>query len=439
MLDEQSWALFERLIAWLDQFKRCFGHRAQHVSLRQYVQGLLGDSPRKTMQGMLARVTEPTSYQAFQHFITHAPWDAGRVWRRVLAALPERAGVVVLDDTDFLKQGRHSVGVARQYSGTRRALANCQVAVTATLWTGVRAWLLGAALYLPTEWLTPARRAEARIPAARRFQEKWRLALTLLRRARAAGIQIRAVVADAGYGDVGAFRTALARLRLAYVMGVSSDVTVFRGTPHVVRTPRRRVGRPRKRLRLAATARPIAVATLVARLPARTWQRVTWRNGWNRPRRAEFVAVRVTPVVDWHRCVPLTEVWLLAERACGALTPDRYSFSNLPPHTRVAQLARLAHQRWAIEQQYREFKTNLGLDHFEGRSDAGWQHHVVLSAVAHAFLQTERMRPRGGRVLTFPQVHAIVQEIFTGLLFSARPRYLTWINRARERYLPLRI
>src|SRR5215217_5522480 len=121
---------------------------------------------------MLARVTEPVTYQAFQHFITHAVWDADRIWRRLLEVLPERRGVLIIDGTSFPKQGTHSVGVARQYCGSLGKIANCQVAVTAALWTGARAWLIGALLYLPEEWLTPSARDQARIPTAVRFQEK---------------------------------------------------------------------------------------------------------------------------------------------------------------------------------------------------------------------------------------------------------------------------
>ena len=115
MLDQRAWALLRRLTRWLEQFKDCFGHRAQRVSLRQYVDGLIGDSARKSMQAMLARVTEPTSYQAFQHFITDAPWDADTMWRRLREVLPVRRGILVFDETSFPKQGPHSVGVARQY------------------------------------------------------------------------------------------------------------------------------------------------------------------------------------------------------------------------------------------------------------------------------------------------------------------------------------
>src|SRR5262249_22089503 len=188
----------------------------------------------------------------FQHFITHAAWDADRVWRRLLEVLPERRGVLIIDGTSFPKQGTHSVGVARQYCGALGKIANCQVAVTAALWTvvravvtGVRSWVTGALLYLPKPWLTDAdRRAVAQIPAGASFQEKWRQALTLIRRARAAGLQITAVLADAEFGDVTAFRRALPRWRLPYAVGISRHLTVVPGTPAVHVPPGRRGGRP---------------------------------------------------------------------------------------------------------------------------------------------------------------------------------------------------
>jgi SRSO17 transposase len=439
VLDRRAWALLSRLTDWLEPFKTCFSHRAQPVSLRKYIEGLLGDSARKSMQAMLARVTAPASYQAFQHFITNAPWDQAAVWRRLCAVLPDRRGVLILDDTAFLKQGSHSVGVAKQYAGLLKQVANCQVAVTAALWTGVRGWLVGAELYLPEAWLTAERRGEARIPATVPFREKWRLALTLVRRVRAAGIQIEAVLADGGYGSTAGLRTALDRMGLPYVMGTASDVTVFAGTPRLqLPRPTGRPGRPCRHPQLLRTTRRWSAAALVQEQPRAAWRRVVWRNGSQRAWGAEFLAVRVTPVVDWRRARTLREIWLLAERASGAATPHRYYFSNLPASASVRQLARLVHQRWAIEQQYSDLKTELGFDHFEGRSYPGWQHHVVLSAVAYAFLQNERRRPRKGPVLTFPQVHAIVQEIFTGLLFITRDRYWTWLQHGRQ-LLPLRI
>ena len=414
---------------WLEPFQRCFGHRAQRLALRTYVQGVFSDSDRKSMQAMLARVTEPVSYQAFQHFITHAPWDADRIWRRLLEILPERRGVLIIDGTSFPKQGPHSVGVARQYCGALGKIANCQVAVTAALWTGTRAWLLGALLYLPQSWSEDAhRRAATRIPSTVSFQEKWRQALTLIRRARAAGLHLTAVVADAEFGDITAFRRRLHQWRLPYALGVSRQLTVFRGTPAVHIPPSSRTGRPRSQLMLVHDTRPITVRAVALALPARAWRRVTWRNGTNRPWAARFAAVRVTPANEWRNRRLAPEVWLLCEQDLGLTPRIKYFFVHLPATASLKQLVRLAHQRWAIEQQYQELKTELGLDHFEGRSYPGWHRHVVLTAVAYAFLQRERIRPDADPALTLPAVRAIVTETFTALLFAQKPSYLKRIQ-----------
>jgi SRSO17 transposase len=414
---------------WLEPFQRCFGHRAQRLALRSYVQGVFSDSDRKSMQAMLARVTEPVSYQAFQHFITHAPWDADRIWRRLLEILPERRGVLIIDGTSFPKQGRHSVGVARQYCGALGKVANCQVAVTAALWTGTRAWLLGALLYLPQSWSEDAnRRTAARIPSTVSFQEKWRQALTLIRRARAARLHLTAVVADAEFGDITAFRRLLHQWRLPYALGVSRHLTVFRGTPAVHIPPSSRTGRPRSQLVLVNDTRPLTVRAMALALPPRAWRRVTWRNGTNRPWAARFAAVRVTPANEWRNRRLAPEVWLLCEQDLGLTPRIKYFFVHLPATASLKQLVRLAHQRWAIEQQYQELKTELGLDHFEGRSYPGWHRHVVLTAVAYAFLQRERMRPDADPALTLPAVRAIVTETFTALLFAQKPSYLKRIQ-----------
>jgi len=433
VIDRTATARVQRLIRWLEPFQRCFGHRAQRLALRTYVHGVFSDSDRKSMQAMLARVTQPVTYQAFQHFITHATWDADRIWRRLLAELPERRGVLIIDGTSVPKQGTHSVGVARQYCGALGKIANCQVATTAALWTGARAWLIGALLYLPKEWLGDHdRRAVAQIPAGTAFQEKWRQALTLIRRARATGLQITAVLADAEFGDVTAFRRALHRWRLPYAVGVSRHLTVFPGTPAVHVPPSGRLGRPRSQLVLVHDTRPIAVRALALALPPRAWRRVTWRNGTNRPWAARFAAVRVTPAHDWRDRRLAPEVWLLCEQDLGATPRTKYFFVALPATASVKQLVRLAHQRWAIEQQYQELKTELGFDHFEGRSYPGWQHHVALSAVAYAFLQKERMRHSVDPPLTFPGIRAIVQEIFTALLFAQQSDYFKRIQELQQ-------
>jgi SRSO17 transposase len=429
--DRDAVLQLRRLMRWLEAFQACFGHHAQRLAVRRYVQGLLSDSARKSMEAMLARVTDPGSYQAFQHFITDAPWAADAVWRQLRAILPERAGWLIFDGTSFPKQGTHSVGVARQYCGTLGKIANCQVAVTAALWTGVRAYLLGAALYLPEAWVTASSRARARIPAAIRFQEKWRQALTLLRQIRASGFTVTGVLADAEFGDNHVFRAMLHRVRLPYAVGISSQLTVFRGAPSVVWPRPTGRGRPRRRPELAVGVEAHRVDAIAASTPADAWRAVSWRNRREGRRwTVECLAVRVTPAHDWRHRRVAPELWLLCERDRGDTPRTKYYFVALPATATLRQVVRFAHQRWAVEQQYQELKTELGLDHFEGRTFPGWHHHLVLTAIAYNFLQAERRRRR--TALTFPVVRGIVQEIFTAYLFAQRPQYLKRIEALRS-------
>jgi SRSO17 transposase len=415
-------AWIDRLLTWLEPFESSFGHVAQRGAFRRYLLGLLSDSPRKSMRAMLTRVSDPGSYQAFQHFLTHAPWDADRLWRQLRGQIPARAGVLILDGTGFPKQGTRSVGVARQYSGTLGKIGNCQVAVTAALWTGAQAWFLGAKLYLADAWLTPAQRARAQIGPTVHFQEKWRLALTLLRQVRAARLQVTAVLADAEFGDNSRLRDYLHRARLPYAVGVSSTITVFPGAP-TLRAPQPiRRGRPRVRPTLPPGVTPIAVQALAASWPPRQWRRIQWRNApGQRTWTGRFAAARVTPAHAWRQRRLPPDVWLLAERDTGARV--KYYVIDLPRTASSRALVRLAHQRWAIEQQYQELKDELGLDHFEGRSLPGWNRHVVLTALAYAFLQIERQRP-ASRSLTLPHVRALIREVLTAHFFVTRPRYL---------------
>ena len=432
MLPRNAPAWLDRLSTWLEPFEDCFGHVAQRGAFKRYLLGLLSDSRRKSMSAMLARISAPGSYEAFQHFISNAPWGTEQVWRRLRATIPDREGVLILDGTSFPKQGMYSVGVARQYCGTLGKIANCQVAVTVALWTGARAWMLGASLYLPEAWLTPEARQRARIPATVLFQEKWRLALTLLRQVRTTGITVTAVLGDAEFGDNATLRRTLHRAKLPYALGVSSTLTVFPGTPGLT-TPEPLVGkgRPRTRRRLAAGVQSVAVSMLAAEQPAKAWRLITWRNGTNRPWRARFIAQRVTPAHDWRERRVAPEVWLLCERDLGRTPRTKYYLIDLPATTSWKALVQLAHQRWAIEQQYQELKDELGLDHFEGRSLPGWQRHVVLTALAYAWLQAERRR-RGARLPTLPIARAVITEILTAHFFVTHPHYLDTMLKLKE-------
>jgi SRSO17 transposase len=428
----ESPAWLSRLTTWLEHFEPVFAPRAQRGGLHRYVEGVLCDSRRKSMAAMWARLRDPGTYQGLQYFITEAEWDAAALWRELRAQIPARSGVLVLDATGFPKQGTASVGVQRQYSGTLGKIGNCQVAVTAALWTGVQAWLVGAQLYLPDGWTTPDQRDRARIPPRVRFQEKWRQALTLLQQVRASQIDVTAVAADAEFGDCTTFRRALHRRGLPYALGLSSTIKVFRGAPRLV-APVPQTGRGGRRTRptLAPGVTAVTVRALAAAAPARAWRTVAWRNGTHHPWKARFWACRVTPAHDWRQRRVAPEVWLLCQRDLGETPETKYYLVNLPITASLAALVRLTHQRWAIEQQYAELKSELGLDDFVGRSYPGWNRHVALTALAYAFLQCERQR-HGVSRLTFPKARAVMTDILTAYYFVTHQRKLKMLLKLAE-------
>jgi SRSO17 transposase len=224
-------------------------------------------------------------------------------------------------------------------------------------------------MYLPEEWLTPRQRTRAQIPGVR-VAPKWQLALTLLRQVRAAGFTVTAVAGDAEFGDNATLRRTLHRAKLPYAWGVSSDLKVFLGTPELQSPPPPRIGqgRPRTRWVLPSDTQTVEARVWASKQTPRQWRLVSWRNGTNAPWRARFCAVRVTPAHDWRERRLAPEVWLLCERELAGGDRFRYYLVDLPPTASLRALVSLAHQRWAIEQQYQELKDEIGLDHFEGRT-----------------------------------------------------------------------
>jgi SRSO17 transposase len=257
-----------------------------------------------------------------------------------------------------------------------------------------RTWPLTFELYLPQSWMAdPARRTAAGIPQTLRFREKWRIALAHVRTVLKAGFRLTGIVVDADYGSNARFRDGLERLGLVYGVAIRGDGTFW--------TPGARRTRP--------------AAAISAATPLEAWQSVTWNPDTLDPVPAAFYAVRVrAPKGRGER-------WLLCER----LRDDtrKYYLLNLAPTATLRDLVLLARSRWPIEQQYRELKDNLGLDHFEGRRYQGWGHHVVLTAVAFTFLQLERARTVAVVRPTLPVVRDWVREIF-GLLYVIHNRRL---------------
>jgi SRSO17 transposase len=401
-------ALLRRLGQFLDGFSACFSRRPQREAASQYLDGLLNDSERKSMQAMHGRLSTPGQYQALQHFITHSPWDAQSVWTHLRTLVPVRTGILAIDDTGFPKQGTQSVGVQRQYCGARGKICNCQVAVSSALIADGRTWPLAFDLYLPESWTAEAdRRAAGGVPPTVHFREKWRIALAQVRAIRQAGFVITAVVVDADYGSSAAFRAGLERLGLPYGVAIRGDVT-FLGADGGV---------------------PVQAQDLATAVPDAAWAPVTWGTGTAGPLTARFWARRVRPTTGRG------DRWLLCERS--ETDVHKYYLLHLPATTPLVDLVALARSRWPIEQQYRELKDDLGLDHFEGRSYTGWTHHVVLAAVAFTFLQIERARHPDAPRPTLPVVRGWVREIL-GLLYILHNRRLLGMLDSFRRHAPLR-
>jgi SRSO17 transposase len=378
------------------------GHADRAEPLKDYCLGLMLPVERKSVEP-LAAVTAPSrvsaKHQSLLHFVGQAPWsDAallGRV-REAVQPLIERHGPIeawIVDDTGFPKKGRHSVGVARQYCGQLGKQDNCQVAVSLSIANAAASLPIAYRLYLPEVWADdPARRAKAKVPDEVVFQTKPQIALDQIRAALAAGVAPGVVLADAGYGVDGAFRAELSALGLDYVVGVQSQLSVWRpGEAPLPPAPKGARGRPPARLRRDPEHSPVSVKELANELPPEAWHTVSWREGSNCDLSSRFAALWLRPASrDFRLTEPHAEQWLLIEWPEGDAEPLKYWLSTLPPDTPLDRLVDTAKLRWRIERDYQELKQELGLGHYEGRGWRGFHHHASLCIAAYGFLISGR-------------------------------------------------
>jgi SRSO17 transposase len=384
MTRRQLRKLDQALEAFLDELTAGMGRRERQAAMQAYVQGLLLDGERKSMQPMAERLAdEPGEVEALrqrmQECVSQTVWDERELLRRLaLKVEAELPGVeaLVVDDTGFAKKGEMSVGVARQYSGTLGRTDNCQVAVSLHLASEAGSACIGFRLYLPQSWACdPVRCDKAKVPDDVDFETKWRISLRQLQDALSWGVRPHVVLADAGYGEVTAFRDGLSELGLSYVVGVPGGLVVW--------LPGAGPDEP--------GSAACSIKALVTSLPASAWKTVRWREGSKGPQSSRFCALRVRTARGHTRGHPPgDEQWLLAQWPAGDDEPSHYFLSTLPKSTSLRRLVRLAKLRWRVERDYQEMKGELGLDHFEGRGWPGFHHHAALCAVAHAFLSIQR-------------------------------------------------
>ena len=379
------------------------GHAARVQPLRDYCVGLLMPCERKSVEPMAA-VTAPArvsaQHQSLLHFVGQGLWSddkmLGKIREMVLPAIERRGPIEawIIDDTSFPKQGRHSVGVARQYCGQLGKQDNCQVAVSLSLTNHHASLPVAYRLYLPNDWAADQeRRRKVGVPEEIVFKTKPEIALEQLRWACEAGLPRGVVLLDASYGNNCALRTGMTALALIYAAGIMANTKVWApGTKLPPPKNRTGNGRPPKRVRGDdAEHRPIEVKQLALGLPKHAWRTIKWREGTAERLSSRFARVRVR-VSHGHprRADDRPEEWLLIEWPDGEKEPSKYWLSTLPANTSFRDLVDIAKLRWRIERDYQDLKQEVGLGHFEGRGWRGFHHHATLCIAAYGFLISER-------------------------------------------------
>jgi SRSO17 transposase len=365
-----------------------------------YVAGLIGPGDRKSVQPMAERLGLAT-HDRLHHFVASAAWDAAPLEAELLAQADALVGGpeahLVVDDTALPKKGTGSVGVAPQYASALGKNANCQTLVSLTLARGEVPVPVALRLFLPETWTSnPERLERAGVPAAAWApRSKPDLALAEIDRIRAAGVRFGSVLADAGYGTSAAFRQALSSRGLLWAVGIPRIQKVFPAEVAMIPPPpaRRRSSQP-----LIPATEAISAETM---LEGQDWQEISWRQGTKGALKAAFAARRVRvadgPAVRMHgrnnQHMPGEEAWLVGERRLSG--EQKYYLSNLPPDTDLTTLAATIKARWVCEQAHQQLKEELGLDHFEGRSWTGLHRHALMTLIAFAFLQHQRLAAAG--------------------------------------------
>jgi SRSO17 transposase len=379
----------ERLEQYFEGIGARLGEKRRRASFSLYAMGILGEHERKSVEPLAAAAAEgpvgaQRAHDHLLHFIGQSEWEDAPIRefasRYAIHAMEsrERINAWVIDDTGFLKQGRESPGVQRQYTGSIGKVANCQVGVSLTLCTSTEHVPIDMELYLPESWTTDrARCLKAKIPSDVAFRPKWQIALEMMERAVERGLPKGVALADAAYGNNGDFRAGLRWLDFEYAVGVNATTAVTHASK-ALRNPQR-----------------MSVEALAKGLPRSAFRATTWKQGSRRAMVSRFAMVQVDAGNSdggLH--------WLLIEWPLQEKGPTHYTLARMRKAPSRKQLVRITKERWRTERVYQDLKGELGLDHYEGRSFRGWNHHVTVVLCCYAFVLAERLRhfppSRGG-------------------------------------------
>ncbi len=389
-------AMESRLAQFLDtRIGQHLGRREQKESFALYAHGILAEGARKSVEPIAARATgrvdddkaagaECERVQArLLNFLRDSPWDDRAVRREAaryaIEALQAQEPVTtwVIDDTGFPKQGKHSVGVQRQYTGALGKIGNCQIGVSLTIATKHEHVPIDFALYMPRSWTDdPNRRTKARVPAELTFKTKPELALELITRAVDDEIPGDIVLADAAFGASSEFRNAVRVFGLDIGVAVTATTKVW-----LLDALERRRGAP------------VGAQDLGVELGPRAFRRLTWRVGPGGKLSSRFLFRRVKVAHDDGTDAGDREpLWLVMEWPDGESKPTKFILTSLNWRMSKKAIVRIIKERWRTERAYEELKGELGLTHFEGRSFPGWHHHISVVLSCYAFIVSERVR-----------------------------------------------
>ena len=373
MADDLSVAEVRAWASGLDEIHARIGPRFSRSEPRErvvaYVRGLLAPLERKNSWTLAERAGEAAP-DGMQRLLATADWDADAVRDDVrdyvVEHLGDSRGVLVVDETGFLKKGTKSAGVARQYSGTAGRIENAQVGVFLAYAAPAGRTFLDRELYLPKVWTEDtARCADAGIPDGVEFATKPELAMRMLTRALDAGVPAAWVTGDEVYGQQSKLRRMLEERGTAYVLAVPVNQRVIAS-----------VGGSVTELRADA---------LAARLPAQAFKKISAGEGAKGPRLYSWARARVRPLEDSG-----AGYWLLVRRSLADPADLAHYLCHGPPHTPLRELVRVAGARWAIEETFQSAKGEVGLDHYQVRRWDGWYRHITLAMLAHASLTITR-------------------------------------------------
>lgn len=385
--------ILDELQAYHAIFSPLFARREQREWAATYLHGLLLDIPRKSIEPMILhlRGADRNAVRTMQQFVSIGAWEDHPIlaqFRREIATdLGDPDGVLVVDGSDFPKQGTESVGVKRQYCGQLGKTANCQAGVFLAYASQHGYALLDRRLYLPEEWFSEPyaeRRADCGVPIDLSFTTKPMLSLEMIRQVVQAGdLPCRWVAGDEAFGDNPALLSALAELKLWYFLEIAHDTRFWCERPATGVPAWSGRGRKPSKAQLADDAPPAgSVLELTAALPPTAWQRYTIKEGSQGPLVAEFAFQRVVSVREG---LPGPEVWLVLRRSLS--DGELKSFvSNAPPEIEPPRLVRISGMRWPIETCFEVGKQELGMGDYEVRSWRGWHHHMTLVILALGFL-----------------------------------------------------